>query len=139
MMERRIQYFRHEFRYEPEAREAPLSAFLFDIPNLGACGVFPPLHLLNQRLRSGGGDGGMSPGASWEPFEITEAEYKAILNQVLNPDLKQLKHFSRYSWQRFILDPAFDGYQDYWQWFLAVCQKHRDSYHQYLRSLQEGK
>jgi hypothetical protein len=46
---------------------------------------------------------------------------------------------TRYSRQKFILDPSFDGYQDYWQWFLAVCQKHRDSYHKYLRSLQEGK
>ena len=56
-MERTVQYLRHELFYEPEPREARFSVFVYDVPYLNACGIFPPLHILNMILRSGGGDG----------------------------------------------------------------------------------
>ena len=128
-MERVVPYWRHEFRFDPEPREAPLWAFLFDIPYFPACDVFPPRHILNSRLRSGGGDGGMSPGASWEPFEISNEEYAEILPKVLNPDQDMLRRFARYPERKFEIDPAFDHHTDYFAWYAAVCDKHRTAFH----------
>jgi len=126
---RSVRYMRHELWFDPEPREAPLWAFLYDIPYLAACGVFPPRHLLNARLRAGGGDGGMSPGASWESFEVSEAEYDEILPRVLSPDRGALAGYARYADQQWQLDPAFDHYVDWFEWLSAVCAKHREAYH----------
>jgi len=135
-MERRVSYLRHEFHFpDPEPRDAPLSVFLFDVPYLGACGVFPPLHLLNWLLRRGGGDGGMSPGASWEPFEISPAEYEAVVAQVLSPDRRVLESEARYFWQEFVLDHEFDQDADWFTWTKRVCAKHRAAWHERLRRI----
>jgi hypothetical protein len=129
-MERIIQYLRHELFYEPEAREARLSVFVYDVPYLAACGVFPPLHILNIILRSGGGDGGMSPGASWEPFEIVDQEYRQLLSTILHPDLDELRQQARFDWILMQIDSDFDDIQDRFEWMQAVCNKHRDRWHQ---------
>src|SRR5207244_4552780 len=45
---RRIKYQRYEFHDpDPEDRKAPLYAFVYDVPYLGSCGIFPPRHILN--------------------------------------------------------------------------------------------
>lgn len=125
MADQRVSYFRHEIHREPEQRTAPLWAFLFDIPYLAPCNVFPPPHLLNDRLMTGGGDGGMGPGASWTPFTLTQREYDDVLAKVLKPDRKALKSFARYATQSFVVDAEFDGFTDYFEWMEAVCRKHR--------------
>ncbi len=79
----------------------------------------------------------MSPGASWEPFEISEAEYRELLPHVLGPDRGELRQHARYSWQEFSLDPSFDAYLDYSAWLQAVCKKHRPSYRAKLQNLGE--
>jgi hypothetical protein len=98
-----------------------------DIPYFGACGIFPPLHLLNQYLGFGGGDGGMGPGASWAPFEIGPTDYTVLLPAVLKPDRRRLATLARYHDQEFALDPAFNHHTDYFEWLRAVCEKHRDA------------
>src|SRR5690349_5190456 len=79
-----IPYKRHAYlgRSRSEVRKGALLTLLYDIPYFGACGIFPPLHILNQILLSGGGDGGMSPSASWKPFSISEAEYATLVDSV---------------------------------------------------------
>src|SRR5688500_14780777 len=80
---RRVRYVRHPGPgHGPQPFENSLLAFLYDIPYFGACGVFPPFHLLNQLLLRGGSQGGMSPGATWEPFSLTPAEYRDLVNAV---------------------------------------------------------
>jgi hypothetical protein len=133
-MNRNVLYLRHEFRFDPEPREAPLWAFFYDIPYLAACGIFPPRHLLNFRLGSGGGDGGMGPGASWEPFELSEAEYGEVLPYVLDPERASLALYARYPDQQWQLDPMFDHYTDWSDWLTAVCAKHREAYHARARA-----
>jgi hypothetical protein len=137
-MERSVQYLRHEFRYEPELRRAPLTAFIFDIPYMGACGIFPPMHLLNWKLSTGGGDGGMSPGASWTPFQLGEREYAQLLRNVLDPDVALIKELSRYSWQRWAVDPEFDHHTDYFEWMAEVCEKHRAAFHVAISKLNQS-
>ena len=47
---------------------------------------FPPLHILNEELRSGGQDQGMSGGCFWKPFEISKSDYLKIREEMLtNP------------------------------------------------------
>jgi hypothetical protein len=78
---RTIKFQRHEFHEEkPEDREAPLFVIVYDVPYFGACGIFPPFHITNQFFASGGSRVGMSPGATWEPFTITEAEYFELVS-----------------------------------------------------------
>ena len=137
-MERTVQYKRHEFRFPPEDREAPLTAFIFDIPYFGACGVFPPFHLLNWQLSTGGGQGGMSPGATWTPFQLSRSEYDALIRNALEPDVAMLERMSRYSWQRWILDPDFDDHTDYFEWAGDVCRKHRAAYDAMMAKLNQS-
>ena len=47
------------------------------------CGQFPPLHILNEELLSGGRDQGMSGGAHWKPFEVSGKEYEEIKEELL--------------------------------------------------------
>jgi hypothetical protein len=123
-----ITYERHEFHGPSETRTAPLEVFVYDVPHLDACGVFPPHHILNQILLSGGGDGGMSPGASWEPFEMSTEEYAALLPRVLKPDLDAVRTLSRFGHAAWKLDPEFDEIEDRLDWLKAVCDKHRGTY-----------
>ena len=124
-----VDYERHEFHGEPERRTAELAVLVYDIPSFGACGIFPPLHIANEIFSSGGFQGGMSPGATWPPFELTSAEYQELVEiiQVLDP--KRLGDQARYTSVKFELDSRFDHIQDWGSWLLAVCEKHRDSYH----------
>ena len=48
---------------------------------------FPPLHIINEELKSGGSNMGMSGGCYWKPFALTEAEYAEISEEMLtSPD-----------------------------------------------------
>ncbi len=53
---------------------------------------FPPLHILNEELLSGGTDQGMSGGCYWKPFELTEQEYEDIREEMLTSPSHDLKY-----------------------------------------------
>jgi hypothetical protein len=128
IVSRQISYFRHEFRLSPSPRKNTMLAFLYDIPYFGACGIFPPFHLLNELLRSGGCDGGMGPGATWSPFELSQQEYNDIISSLPTVDIAAIRATSRFAHFRFEVDPSFDHITDYRSWMLAVCEKHRASW-----------
>lgn len=136
---RKVTYQRHEFHGEPETREATLGVFVYDIPYFGACGIFPPFHIMKQMLKTGGSDGGMSPGATWEPFEISKSEYDALVETIRTLDPLTLGDDARYTWPRFEFDPSFDEIDSWEEWLFAVCEKHRDAYHLKLESHPEKK
>ena len=121
-------------------REASFDVFVYDVPYFGVCGIFPPLHIMNQILKTGGSEGGMSPGATWEPFQVSKAEYDELVDSIKVLDPQSLGDAARYTWPPFEFDPAFDGIPDWEQWLLAVSEKHRDLYHEKLESnpIQEG-
>lgn len=133
-----IEYTRHEFHHPPEDVEGDLLTLVYDIPYFGACGVFPPLHVANQTFSSGGGDGGMSPGASWKPFSIDKEQYDVLLQEVLTTPLSTLEGKSRYNFIKFITDNSFDNYEDQFDWLEAVCVRHRERYHLENAKLQKG-
>ena len=125
---RRIRYQRHEFRYEPENRRAPFITFVYDVPYLDGCGVFPPLHILNQILESGGSQGGMGPGATWDPFCLTPEEYEELVAAVEETDLLSLQSSARYVQAKFTFDPELDHIQDRFAWLRAACEKYQTEY-----------
>ena len=127
-----IEYERHEFHGVPEKRIAELSTFVYDIPYFGACGIFPPFHIANQIFQSGGFIGGMSPGATWEPFRLTKDEYDKLVNAIKILDPETLGEKARYKWVKFEFDSSFDHIAKWEKWLLSVCEKHRDSYHRKL-------
>jgi len=124
-----ILYERYEFRGDPEPRKAELSTFVYDIPYFGACGIFPPLHIINQFFREGSSGGGMSPGATWEPFSINEEEYAQLVEEIQKLDPKTLGDTARYTRVKYEFDHEFDHIQKLETWLFKVCDKHRDSYH----------
>jgi len=153
---RRVRYFRHHGMWHgdrADAMENSLLAFIYDVPHFAPCGVFPPFHLLNQRLLRGGSNGGMSPGATWEPFSLSEAEYRDLVDAVRSVPTEAVRDRARYARIQFIIDPEFDGdrasypvypgvkklrhvppdLEEYVAWMSAVCARHRDRYHAELR------
>lgn len=124
-----IFYVRHEPHPGPEEFTGNLLSFVYDIPYFGACGVFPPFHVINQQFAAGGSDGGMSPGASWPSFAIDKQTYDELLSQVRETDPESLKGKSRYLFVKFIEDSSFDSIQDWMDWYEAACKKHREWYH----------
>ena len=78
-----------------------LTQFLFDIPALSFAlrvwKTIPPHHVLNELLRSGVSDSGMSGGCQWQPFEVNDAEYAELLEDLLtlpNADLSADAEFA---------------------------------------------
>ena len=70
-------------------KEEPLSAFVRDIHGVFVNKNIPPLTILNEALA-----GGYSPReAEWEPFEISETEYKELVNDLLANPSDMYKHY----------------------------------------------
>ena len=126
---RTIEYIRYELHGDPEQRKAELATFVYDIPYLSACGIFPPFHILNQIFETGGSEGGMSPGATWEPFSISEEEYRLLAKALVKLDPDSLQDTARYTFVNFEFDPEFDHLPDWDAWLTKICNKHRDAYH----------
>jgi hypothetical protein len=131
---RKVSYIRTEFHQEDINIDNTLLAFVYDVPYFGACGIFPPFHILNEIFLSGGGNGGMSPGAIWQPFGITEEEYLELKNAVLSIEPMDLRDLARYCDIQFEFDPEFDNIQDRRKWTVATCEKHRESYHKKIKN-----
>jgi hypothetical protein len=124
-----VEYERHEFHGDPESRISDLSTFVYDIPYFGACGIFPPYHIINAIFRSGGSQGGMSPGATWQPFQIKLDEYEGLVQTIKSLDPKTLGENARYTLVKFEFDSSFDHIKKWEKWLFSVCDKHRDSFH----------
>ena len=130
---RTIKYKQHEHTWpNPKHHHAVLSTFVYDIPYFGACGIFPPLHICNQCFLRGGGDGGMSPGASWEPFEISQEEYTELVQVLKTQDPKTIKHEARFTSIKFQFDTSFDNIEEIFEWKSQICKKHKANYHSQL-------
>ncbi len=133
-----VKYVRTEFHGEDQACEGSLLYFVYDIPYFGACGVFPPFRVVNQIFKQGSSGGGMSPGATWDPFVIEQEEYTQLVHLVQTTPLEHIRPQARYAFMTFIFDPQFDRISDYFGWMAAACSKHREAYHQRLRDLQSN-
>ena len=122
-----VRYERFEFHQDtPDEREASLAEFVLDVPYLVARGVIPPLHILNEVTRTGGGDAGMSPGAVWDPFEVTPEEYQELLVHLSHADLEELRrqHRARFVPDRVIVDETLHESPTHLDWIRNVHRKY---------------
>lgn len=123
-----ISYFLHDLHHEPKRVVGKLLKLVYDIPYFGACGVFPPLHVANQWFAHGGGDAGMSPGASWKPFSNTKATYNELVRDIEDFDPFDFPDSAEIFGMKFLMDTSFDHIQDRFEWAKITCEQHRDGY-----------
>jgi len=128
-----ISYEQHEYLHRPKVCKGTLLTLIYDIPYFPSCGVFPPLHILNQVFSRGGSPGGMGPGATWKPFTLSEEEYDVLVREVKTTPLSEIKTPARYAFLSLKFDPSFDHIEGLMEWSDAVCHKHRDEWHAELR------
>lgn len=125
VLEKIVKYSRQEESNLNTEREEALSIFLYELPDLTACNVFPPLHILNSLLQRGWAGGNLNrPFFAWEPFEISEPEFQELLPKLLDPDWRVL---SNRLWRIRLpmkTDPEFDDITDRHTWMESVCKKH---------------
>ncbi len=107
-----------------EPISAPLTTFVYDVPYLLCWGILPPLHLLNELLIQGGGDGGMSPGADWQPFEVSDEEYRELCVALESIDPLTLRDHARCIWIKAKRAPEFDDKTDFVEWGRAVTKQY---------------
>ncbi|MFN8374801.1 MAG: hypothetical protein U0694_18220 [Anaerolineae bacterium] len=98
---------------------------LADIPYLMVQGVIPPLQILNQVFGKGGDSGGMGPVTSWRPFKIDEAEYKELVEALLNLDIIEARKTHPYAtFQRITVDESLHQIKNYHEWLGVVSTKY---------------
>ena len=135
-----IRHTLHDPHHDPQQVVGDLLRLVYDIPYFAACGVFPPQHLANQWFSHGGGDAGMSPGASWKPFEITRSTYLELRAAVSKFDPADFEDSAEVFRMRFVFDDSFDYVGDRFEWAKLVCDKHRTDFfeRQNLKLQQDG-
>ncbi|MGI9180549.1 MAG: hypothetical protein ACR2H9_08630 [Longimicrobiaceae bacterium] len=64
-----------------QQREGTLVSLLESIPYLLISGLIPPRSVLDEILRRGEVNAGMSGGCRWEPFELSEEEWQELVRE----------------------------------------------------------
>ncbi len=121
---REIEWVQYEPHYDPKKMSGNIITFVYDVPYLAACGIFPPRHILNQVLSEGGGDSGMSPGSSWKPFSLSENEYNELLSEIEDTDPASLN--ARFTFVKYKRDPELEKTNKHLDWMRKACEKHRE-------------
>ena len=120
-----VDYVREELHAPEETRRAPLPVFLMDVPYLLIRGVVPPLRILNEILATGRMGGGMSPGARWSPFQLTESEYQDLLVALPKAHAEVDAAAARFVPEQIRIDPSLAHHTDLQEWARAVAAKYR--------------
>lgn len=74
---------------------------------------FPPFHILNEELMSGGSDQGMGGGCIWKPFELSIEEYELLREEMLTSPELNLEY-----------DESLEEKSSLKKWCGAVLTKH---------------
>jgi len=91
-------------------------------------GIIPPLHVLNEVLEGGGGNGGMGPGTSWRPFKMKEDEYAELVEALLNLDCDSAKKVHLYvRFQKAAVDEELSSAENYVDWLSKKANKRKRS------------
>ena len=85
-------------------RTGTVSDLLLSIPYLLSSQLVPPLHVVNDLLMKGIRDAGMSGGCTWEPFQITETDWKDLKHDLASPRSGNKEFVEPPDWVRTIDD-----------------------------------
>src|SRR5215468_7889371 len=91
-------------------RVGTLKDLLFAIPYLLSPKLLPPRQVLNDLLRTGVLDAGMSGGCRWPPFEISTQEYDELLAECTSTAAESLQQVTSPEWVQ--------TYRDWSAWVL---------------------
>jgi hypothetical protein len=72
---KKIEYTVTDFHAPDGNCRGTLADLIIDADIIPSCGLIPPFRVVASVIRTGGGDGGMSPGCIWEPFELREEDF----------------------------------------------------------------
>jgi hypothetical protein len=102
-----------------------LADLILDAHLIPHCGLVPPFRVAASVLRSGGSDGGMSPGCIWEPFELREDDYwQAIAHlEQLTPDDLRSRHRDPHIAGEIQQDYSAPETDDYIVWLDSLVQR----------------
>jgi hypothetical protein len=121
----KLEYIVTEF-HSPDAKcRGTLADLLLDAHLISRCGLIPPFRVISAALRTGGGDGGMSPGCIWEPFEITEDEYWEAVARLerFTPDDLSSRHRNPQIFGEIRTDYSAPETDDYGVWADSLVQR----------------
>lgn len=106
---------------------ASLTEFISELRRFLPFQKLPPLEVLNQYLRVGEIDQGMSGSLRWEPLAITESEYQEVASDLgLTPAVKPSNVNSEVDWFLWC-------FQEY----LGVPMEEHRKYHEILMKLDQ--
>lgn len=126
---RRVRYRCHWSHLGPATRkQGSLVDLVLDIVYLmDRTGVIPPFLVLNEVLRDGGNNGGMGPGTTWRPFEITEVEYKELVDALSALNITEARQEHPYAtFERAIVDEELNKCTSYEAWLRSASQKYHE-------------
>jgi len=114
-MMRTVDYSRHWSLNKVEKITGEIYSLLLDYPysfpyadKENDIRIIPTLNYLNELFTSGGDSGGMSPGCTWERFEISQNEYDELVLKLLNINFENLKENHPYAPQKLIFDEVLN-------------------------------
>ena len=102
-----------------------LADLILDAHIIPPCGLIPLFRVVATVLRSGGGDGGMSPGCIWEPFELREEDYWRAVEKLerLTPDELASRHRVLQFSDELRSDYSAPDTDDYGVWADSLVQR----------------
>ena len=90
---------------DPTRQRGTTADLLEAVPYLLFARLVPPWHVVNDLLRSGGNDAGMSGACTWEPFEITRSEWADLARDLeTRPPKRRCKLVEPPDWVQTVED-----------------------------------
>jgi hypothetical protein len=120
-----IEYTVTEFHAPGGKCRGTLSDLILDADIIPRCGLIPPFRVVAAVLRSGGSDGGMSPGCIWEPFDLREEDYLQAVDKLerLTPDDLASRHRVRQFTDEVRPDYSAPDTDDYIVWLDSLVTR----------------
>jgi hypothetical protein len=120
-----IEYTVTEFHGPDGKCRGSIADLMLDAYLIPRCGFIPPFRVAVAVFRSGGGDGGMSSGCIWKPFELSEDAYwQAVerLEQFTPEDLRS-RHRDPHIAGQIQPDYAAPDTEVYTAWLDSLIQR----------------
>jgi hypothetical protein len=102
-----------------------LADLILDAHMIPRCGLIPPFRVVATIIRSGGSRGGMSPGCTWPPFDLTEDEYLRAIGSLesLTPDELRGRHRDPHMVGELQPDYSAPDTDSYQTWIASLVQR----------------
>lgn len=120
-----IEYTVSDFHGEDGTCRGTVADLILDAHLIPPCGLIPPFRVVAAVFRSGGSQGGMSPGCVWEPFELSEADYWQAVQRLeqFTPEELKSRHRDPHIASEIQPDYAAPDTYDYSVWLKSLVQR----------------